>query len=157
MMAGDVNCQVPAGIDSTTGAASPIKTTLQALWVYLASKIAGERLENSATNGYMDVRSEGVGRVLTVAGPTGLAGSGASTLARDAHLVRIHINAALTGTLVVNGLFNDQGVAAPYTVPNVVGPHEFGHLLNEAGALTFTLSNAVADTGKVLVVTRGNV
>jgi hypothetical protein len=56
------------------------------------------------------------------------------------------ISAALTGTCVIAGFADSDGVAQSYTLPAAsVGFRDFLGALNRAGALTITCSNAADD------------
>lgn len=104
---------------------------------------AGERLGASAANSYLAVRNEAnvavISKTGTVTINTGVAG--------DTHLLGLFITAALTGTCVITGFADSDGVAQSITLPaaTAAGYKDFLGALNSAGALTITCSNAADD------------
>ena len=110
--------------------------------------LAGERRSESLTESYQVVRQSGIFRVISAQTAQTIGGGRAN----DTHLMRIIVNAALTGTCVISGFLDTAGVAQDYTIPAAfVGSIDFGGALNEASALTITCSNA-ADDNKVAVL-----
>ena len=130
------------GQDSTSGKQDLIKATLNGLWTYLSSLIAGERLSGSASASYLVVRQE---CNLSIISKTTAVTIGAGAVA-DTHLMGILIHTALTGTCVIAGFADSDGAAQSYTRPaGSVGYKEFLGAINSAGALTVTCSNAADD------------
>lgn len=130
------------GQDSTSGKQDLIKATLNGLWTYLSSLIAGERLSGSASGSYLVVRQE---CNLSIISKTTAVTIGAGAAA-DTHLMGILIHTALTGTCVIAGFADSDGAAQSYTLPvGSVGYKEFLGAINSAGALTVTCSNAADD------------
>ena len=115
---------------------------------YLAST-AGERLASSGTDSYVAIRNEAnvavISKTTAVTINTGIVG--------DTHLLGLHITDALTGTCVITGFADSDGVAQSITLPSatVAGFKDFLGALNSAGPLTVTCSNA-ADDNKVIVL-----
>lgn len=68
-------------------------------------------------------------------------------VASDTILFGLHITAALTGTCVITGFADSDGTAQSITLPaaTTAGFKDFGGILNSAGALTVTCSNAGDD------------
>lgn len=68
-------------------------------------------------------------------------------VANDTHLVGLFLTAALTGTCVITGFADSDGAAQSITLPaaTAAGFKDFRGVLNGAGALTFTCSNAGDD------------
>lgn len=113
--------------------------------------LAGERLRTQGTNSYLDVRTEAnvsiVSTVSTVTIGTGYTG--------DTHLLGLMLSAALTGTCVLTGFADSDGVAQSYTLPaaTTAGYKDFLGAKNSAGPLTILCSNA-ADDNLVMVLWR---
>ncbi len=113
-----------------------------------SGKHAGERRTDSDTDSYLVVRPSGTLRVISATAAQTIGGGQAG----DTHLQRIIVNAALSGTCVINGFYDTAGVAQSYTLPvGFVGTIDFGGALNEAGALVITCANA-GDDNKVAVL-----
>lgn len=114
---------------------------------YLATS-AGERLASSATNSYVAVRNEAnvavISKTTAVTINTGVVG--------DTHLMGLFVTQALTGTCVITGFSDSDGVAQSITLPaaTTAGFKDFLGALNSAGPLTITCSN-VADDNVVTV------
>jgi len=72
--------------------------------------------------------------------------------ANDTYLLSILILAILTGTCIITGFADSDGLAQSITLPaGSVGEFNFRGALNEAGALTVTCSN-VADDNLVQIL-----
>lgn len=73
-------------------------------------------------------------------------------VANDTKLVGIIIAKALTGTMVITGFADSDDVAKNFTFPaaTAAGVIDFGGVLNSAGALTVTCTDA-ADRDNVIV------
>lgn len=65
----------------------------------------------------------------------------------EVSLVGLHITAALTGTCVITGFSDSDGTAQSITLPaaTTAGFKDFGGMVNDAGSLTITCSNAADD------------
>jgi hypothetical protein len=112
--------------------------------------IAGERLQDQPTKSYLAVRTEANAAIIGKTTAVTIGGGSAS----DTHLLGIHISTALTGTCVLAGFADSDGVATNYTLPvGSVGFKDFLGILNTAGALTVTCSNA-SDDNLVMVLWR---
>ena len=110
--------------------------------VYMPDAMAGERRNDSATLSYKVTRQEAnlsiISKTTTVTIGGGVAG--------DTHLMGLLIHTALTGTCVITGFADSDGVAQSYTLPvGSVGYKDFLGAINSAGALTLTCSNASDD------------
>lgn len=68
-------------------------------------------------------------------------------VASDTLLTGLVITAALTGTCVITGFADSDGTAQSITLPaaTTAGFKDFGNIINAAGALTITCSNAADD------------
>lgn len=118
--------------------------------VTLATAIAGERLQSSATNSYLAVRQEANATIIVGTTAVTLGGG----LAGDTHLMALHIHTALTGTCVIDGFADPAGSADTYILPAAtIGTINFLGAINVAGALVITCSNA-GDNKKVLALWR---
>jgi len=118
--------------------------------VTLATAIAGERLQSSATNSYLAVRQEANVAIISKTTAVTIGGG----VANDTHLLGIMISTALTGTCAITGFADSDGAAQTYTLPaGSVGHKDFLGAFNSAGALTITCSNA-ADDNLVMVFWR---
>ena len=114
------------------------------------SRLAGERLPNSATDSYLATRVECDVAIISKTTAATIGGGAAN----DTHLIGLIIHTALTGTCVIDGFADSDGTAQAYTLPaGAVGNYDFRGALNSAGALTFTASNA-GDDNKILVLYR---
>lgn len=110
--------------------------------VSLGTAIAGERLQDQASNSYLAIRNEANLAIISKTSAVTIGGGSAS----DTHLIGLHIHTALTGTCVINGFADSDGAAQAYTIPTgAVGHFPFYAALNSAGALTVTCSNASDD------------
>lgn len=120
------------------------------LRVTMGTQLAGERLQSDASKSYMAVRQEANALVISKTTAVTIGGG----VAGDTHLMGLLIHTALTGTCVITGFADSDGVAQSYTLPaGSVGYKDFLGALNSAGALTITCSNA-ADDNLVLVLWR---
>lgn len=110
---------------------------------------AGDRLTSSATDSYVAVRNEAnvavISKTTAVTINTGIVG--------DTHLLGLLLVDTLTGTCVITGFADSDGVAQSITIPAATTARyiEFLGALNSAGPLTITCSNA-ADDNKVSVL-----
>jgi len=108
----------------------------------LGTAIAGERQIASASASYMVVRQECNCSIISKTTAVTI-GAGA---ANDTHLMGLMISAALTGTCVITGFSDSDGTAQSYTLPaGSVGFKDFFGMINSAGAITITCSNASDD------------
>lgn len=118
--------------------------------VTLATAIAGERLQGSATNSYLVVRQEATATIITGTTAVTLGGG----MPGDTHLMMLHIHTALTGTCVIEGFRDPAGNAETYILPAAtIGKIDFMGAINDAGALAVTCSNA-GDNKKVIAMWR---
>lgn len=110
--------------------------------VTLATALAGERLQSSATNSYLVVRQECNASIISKTSAVTIGGG----VANDTHLMGLLIHTALTGTCAITGFADSDGAAQTYTLPaGSVGYKDFLGSVNSAGALTITCSNASDD------------
>lgn len=115
--------------------------------VSLATLLACERLQDSATKGHCIIVDAANLAVISTTSAATIGGG----VANDTYLKRIIVLAALTGTCVVTGFADTAGAAQSFTIPAAfVGERNFGGAKNSAGALTITCSNA-SDDNLVLV------
>lgn len=114
----------------------------------LSGLIAGERIQDSATNSHLVTIAGARGTVISTTSAVTIGGGVAS----DTYLIRIIVHAALTGTCVVTGFPDSAGAAQSFTIPAAfVGERNYGGMINTAGALTVTCANASDDN--LVVVT----
>ena len=122
----------------------------QAMKVTLATTLAGERLQSSATDSYLAVRQEANASIISKTTAVTIGGG----VANDTHLMGLMIHTALTGTCAITGFADSDGAAQTYTLPaGSVGYKDFLGAINSAGALTITCSNA-SDDNLVMVLWR---
>lgn len=126
----------------TNGAAHSFETGL----------LAGENHEDSATTGYLAVGGK---RNATIIGQTTAVTIGGG-VANDAQLHGFRVTANFTGNLVIAGYADNSGTATSitFTTPTA-GWYDMGDIINSAGALTVTASNA-ADDNLCIIVWRTN-
>ena len=116
----------------------------------LATTLAGERNPSSSTDSYVAVRQEANASIISKTTAVTIGGG----VANDTHLMGLLIHTALTGTCVIAGFADSDGIAQSYTLPVAsVGYKDFLGAINSAGALTITCSNA-ADDNLVMVFWR---
>ena len=116
----------------------------------LATTLAGERNPASSTDSYVAVRQEANASIISKTTAVTIGGG----VANDTHLMGLLIHTALTGTCVIAGFADSDGIAQSYTLPVAsVGYKDFLGAINSAGALTITCSNA-ADDNLVMVFWR---
>lgn len=114
------------------------------------TKAAGERRESSDLDSFVAFTPECKGAVISKTTAVTIGGGQAS----DTLLVGVVVLAALTGTCVIAGLQDSDGVAQSVTIPAAfVGTRDFFGMINSAGALTVTCSNA-ADDNLVIIAYR---
>ena len=129
---------------------SAMDETNDAVKTSLATAIAGERLQGSATNNYLVVRQEATATIITGTTAVTLGGG----MPGDTHLMMLHIHTALTGTCVIEGFRDPAGNAETYILPAAtIGKIDFMGAINDAGALAVTCSNA-GDNKKVIAMWR---
>lgn len=116
----------------------------------MLTTLAGERRVDSATESYLVVRQEANAAIIGKTTAVTIGGG----VANDTHLMGIHISTALTGTCVITGFADSDGVATSYTLPiGSVGYKDFLGARNSAGALTVTCATA-GDDNFVMVLWR---
>lgn len=129
------------GINTPNGQ-SAMDDDLDAVKTTYASTMAGERLQDQASNSYLAIRNEANLAIISKTTAVTIGGGSAS----DTHLIGLHIHTALTGTCAITGFADSDGAAQTYTIPaGAVGHFPFYAALNTAGALTVTCSNASDD------------
>ena len=151
-MAGpSVSKRLPVPVFLTTSAGVDASdTTNNANKVTLATTMAGERLQSSATDSYVAVRQEANASIISKTTAVTIGGG----VANDTHLMGLMIHTALTGTCAITGFADSDGIAQTYTLPvGSVGYKDFLGAINSAGALTITCSNA-SDDNLVMVLWR---
>lgn len=109
----------------------------------LGTSLAGERLQDSATNSYLATRQVCRGVTISTTSAVTIGGG----VANDTHLMGVVITKALTGTCVITGFVDNTGVAKSITFPAATAAASFDYkgMINEAGAVTVTCSNASDD------------
>lgn len=131
------------GYDSVTGKSVQITVTGNAAKVTLNTAIAGETNPTSLTNAYLVTRSRSNLSVISKTTAVTIGGGAAS----DTQVMDVEFTAALTGTCVITGFADSDGVAQSITYPaaSVAGVRDWHGSVNLAGALTVTVSNALDD------------
>lgn len=122
-----------------------------ALDVGLRNMIAGERLVDQPTKSYQAVAQECEGTIISTTSSVTIGGG----VANDTRLMGVIFTVALTGSCVITGFVDSTGAAKSITFPaaTAAGQYDFKGLLNKAGALTVTCSNA-GDDDDVLILWR---
>lgn len=127
--------EVVSQVGTATGRLLEVVETIRSLF-------AGERRTASALQSWQAVLPECKGAVISKTTAVTIGGGQAD----DTVLVCVVILAALTGTCVITGLVDSDGAAQTITIPVAsVGTKEFYGMINSAGALTVTCSNAADD------------
>jgi len=134
---------------SSTGREATIQDGSQ--WTLEQANVAGLRNPSSLNNSYLIDRPESNLAVISKTTAVTIGGGAAN----DTHLIGLQIVEALTGTCVITGFADSDGVAQAITLPvgTPAGFRDFFGARNSAGALTVTCSNA-ADDNKVCVLWR---